>query len=179
MALTKCARCKKIYVKIASPVCQQCQPDEDADFSKIHNAIRKQSGLNAEAIAENAGVELECVLRMLNAGRLRVKDLGEKPTCGRCGAPAISMAKRLCESCLVELDRECADAMRELQKEIPRGVRGRKGAQAGGVLGEVRAEIEGARKSDAQKRAAELEERAHPARSTTVAREAREKKDRR
>ena len=177
MPLSKCARCGKIFSKIVTPVCPKCEPEEDADYAKIHNVISKHAGLKAEDIAEKAGVAVECVMRMLMEGRLRFAETNEKPTCGRCGAPAISMAKRLCEACLVELDRECASAMRDLQKDMPRGVQGRPSSVGSDVLGEKRAELEKKRTSEALKRAAELEERAHPSRGAgTVAREAREKK---
>ena len=176
MSLCKCARCGKIYSKILSPVCPKCQPDEDADFAKIHHVIGKHAGLKAEEIAEKAEVPVECVMRMLMEGRLRFTETSEKAFCGRCGAPAISMAKRLCESCLVELDRECASAMRDLQKDMPRGVHGKPSA-GGGVLGEMRAELEEKRTSAALKRANELDQRTHPSRgSGTVARKARETK---
>lgn len=174
MALDKCARCEKLYNRIQSAVCPKCQAAEDADFAKIHNVIARTPGLKATEIAEAAGVGVECVLRMLGEGRLRFEVTNEKPTCGRCGAPAISMAKRLCERCLVELDQECAAAIRDLQKDLPRGVQGHKGSGAD-VLGERRAELEQQRTSPALKRARELHERANPARGT-VAREAREKK---
>lgn len=175
MPLAKCVRCKKIFSKISSAVCPNCQPDEDADFAKIHNAIVKFPGAKAEEIASMAGVEVECVLRMLSEGRLRYSDVGDEATCGRCGAPAISMAKRLCERCLVEMDRECAEAMRELKKDFD--YVGASGKGSSSVLGEKRAELESKRASETLKRAKELDERAHPHKgSPTVAREARNKK---
>jgi len=177
MGLEKCARCGKLYGRIHSLICPKCQPAEDIDFSKIHNVIRRNEGLKATEIAEAAGVELDCVMRMLGEGRLRFEVTNEKPTCGRCGEPAISMAKRLCERCLAELDRECAAAMRELQKDMPHGVHARKSAGGVDVLGERRAELEQQRTSPALKRANELHERTKPGRAShTVAREAREKK---
>ena len=177
MALHKCARCAKLFNRIHSVICPKCQPAEDQDFSKIHNAIRRNAGLKAAEIAEVAGVAVDCVLRMLGEGRLRIEVNDERPFCGRCGEPAISMAKRLCERCLAELDRECAAAMRDLQKEIPYGARARRVASKMDVLGERRAELELNRMSPALKRANELHQRTNSNRaSPTVAREARDKK---
>lgn len=177
MALAKCARCKKVYNRIASPICPKCEPDEDADFNKIHHILAKQPGLHADAVALAAEVSIETVLRMLDGGRLRVQDDRKHVACGRCGEPAISRTKRLCEACLVEMDRECAAAMRELQKDFSRGPKRKHGTD---VLSEKRSELQQTRRSDTLKRASELEERAHPAkRRGTVARTARDKKDRR
>lgn len=178
MPLAKCVRCKKIFSKISSAVCPNCQPEEDADFGKIHNAIVKFPGAKAEEIASIAGVGVECVMRMLSEGRLRYSDVSDEATCGRCGAPAISMAKRLCERCLVEMDRECAEAMRDLKKEF--NYVGGSGKGSSSVLGEKRAELESKRASETLKRAKELDERAHPNKAApTVAREARNKKGQR
>lgn len=177
MSLAKCARCKKLFGRIVSRVCPACQAAEDADYAKIHNVIAKNPGMKAEAVALTAEVDLDCVLRMLEEGRLGYVETNEKPKCGRCGAPAISMSKRLCEHCLADLDRECAEAIHELQKELPHGVQPKKHATAG-VLSEKREELELNRTSESLKRATELEERTHPSKgSPTVARSLRDPKN--
>lgn len=181
MSLAKCARCKKLFGRIASRVCPHCQADEDADFAKIHHVIAKNPGMKAESVAIMAGVDLDCVLRMLDEGRLGVVEVSEKPKCGRCGAPAISHAKRLCEHCLAELDRQCAEAIHELKKELPRGGRSKK-RRSSGVLSAMREEMEQSRMSEALERITEMEERTHPSRPRPansvpmVARSVRDKK---
>ena len=182
MSLAKCARCKKLFGRIASRVCPACQAAEDADYAKIHNVIAKNPGMKAEAVAITAGVDLECVLRMLDEGRLGVVEVTEKPKCGRCGAPAISHLKRLCEHCLAELDRECAEAIDELKKELPCGVRPKK-RRSTGVLSAMREEMEHERTSGALERITELDERMNPSQSKPansvpmVARSVRDKKN--
>ncbi len=116
--LAKCARCDKIFNKIVSEVCDTCQPEEDTDFSRIHNVISRTRGLKAQQVAEEAEVAIECVLRMLREGRIDHVESEDPAKCGRCGAPAISLTKRLCNQCLVELDRECAHAMLEMRQRI-------------------------------------------------------------
>lgn len=116
--LAKCARCTKLFSKIRSEVCDHCQPDEDADFNKIHDAISRHRGITAQEVAREAEVSLECVYRMLREGRIDNVESDETATCGRCGAPAISATKRLCERCLIALDRDCAQAMLEMRQRI-------------------------------------------------------------
>lgn len=116
--LDTCARCGNIFTRLQSPVCPQCQTDEDADYEKVRGVLLRQPGLNAEQAAEAAGVALDCVLRMLIEGRVTNVQLGSVVKCGRCGAPAISVSKRLCEQCLVKLDLECADAIREIRERM-------------------------------------------------------------
>ena len=117
--LAKCARCDKLFNRIVSAVCESCQPDEDQDFNRIHEVISMKRGLTAEQVAVEAEVPVECVLRMMSEGRID-KVESEDAKCGRCGAPAISVTKRLCQNCLVDLDRECAHAMMEMRQRIRR-----------------------------------------------------------
>lgn len=118
MNVNKCVRCGRLFAKIESPVCLGCSPAEEEDFIKIRAVLQRVPGLNAEQLAQEAEVDLACVLRMIDQGLVSQISMGGLVQCGRCGAPAISMSKRLCESCLTELDRECAEAMRELRDRI-------------------------------------------------------------
>lgn len=116
--LAKCARCDKLFNKIVSEVCNNCQPDEDRDFSLVQDVLARDQTLNAEQVAEEAGVSLDCVLRMLREGRIDRVTEEKSVSCGRCGAPAISMSKRLCQRCLANLDRECAQAIHDLRQRL-------------------------------------------------------------
>jgi len=116
--LAKCARCERLFTKVVSDVCTFCQPAEDADYNRIHEVISRTHGLNAIQVAEEAEVSVECVYRMLREGRIDNVESEEKSKCGRCGAPAISVTKRLCQKCLMNLDRECAQAMMEMRQRI-------------------------------------------------------------
>lgn len=118
LKLSKCARCNKLYNKILSDVCIFCQPDEDQDFIRIREVLTQAQGYNALQVAQEAGVTIDCVIRMLREGRISNVAHNEEATCGRCGAPAISKTKRLCRRCLTELDRECAHAMMEMRQRI-------------------------------------------------------------
>lgn len=118
LKLAKCARCAKLFNKIMSDVCTLCQPAEEEDFVRIREVIVANDGMNAQQVAEAAGVPVECVIRLLREGRIDNVSHDEKATCGRCGAPAISETKRLCQRCLVSLDRECARAIHEMRSRI-------------------------------------------------------------
>lgn len=111
LTLAKCARCERLFPKLRSAVCVECQDDEDRDFEKIRDVLGASSGLSADQVAERAGVPLPCVLRLIKEGRIASVVPGEHVRCGRCGAQAISFSKRLCERCLMELDREFAQAL--------------------------------------------------------------------
>ena len=115
MALAACPRCKKIFDKTRSAVCTRCQDTEDDEFDKIRSVLDRNPNLNAEQVAEEAQVSLECVLRMLEEGLIASVSLMEQVKCGRCGAPAISMSKKLCKACLEELNVKVAQAQGKIK----------------------------------------------------------------
>jgi NMD protein affecting ribosome stability and mRNA decay len=110
MPLTKCPRCKRLFERIHSAVCQRCQADEDADFDKIRAVLDRLPNLNMEEVSTEANVPIECVMRMLDEGLITNVSLNQDVKCGRCGAPAISQSKKLCQACLDKLNAEVAAA---------------------------------------------------------------------
>jgi DNA-directed RNA polymerase subunit M/transcription elongation factor TFIIS len=110
MALVSCPRCKKLFDKGVALICAKCQPEEDADYGKIRAVLDRSPQLNAEEVAAEAEVPVACVMRMLQEGLITNVSLTEKIKCGRCGAPAISFTKKLCQACLDKLNAEVAVA---------------------------------------------------------------------
>ena len=135
MALVRCPRCKKLFDKGVSLVCLKCQPAEEADYQKIREVLDRSPQLNAEAVAAEAAVTVACVMRMLDEGLIANANLTENVKCGRCGAPAISLTKRLCQACLDRLNVEVAVAQSQIKlkdrKRIQIGdyLKGRKGIE--------------------------------------------------
>lgn len=115
MALSTCPRCKKIFDKVRTSVCGKCQPDEDADFDKVRQLLERSPNLNAEQAAHEADVTVGCVMRMMDEGLISNTNLTEKVKCGRCGAPAISMSKKLCQACLEKLNSQVAQAQSKIK----------------------------------------------------------------
>lgn len=116
MPLASCARCGRMFNKTSISVCAVCLPDEEADRDKVREALAEDDSLNVEAVAEVTGVDLEVVQRMMKDGIITAAtmDIGEVK-CGRCGKPAISAAKRLCQECLDKMNQEVAQAQAKIQ----------------------------------------------------------------
>ncbi len=104
--LAHCARCRRLYVRVRSHVCEKCYDMEESDFSRIKDVIEQDANLTAEEVAERANVTVACVFRMLDEGLIASANTGEDVTCGRCGSPAIGPRQKLCTMCLLDLDRE-------------------------------------------------------------------------
>jgi len=85
--------------------------EEEGDYDKVRRHLDAHPDVNAEQVCEATGVDIECILRMVNEGLVANAALLEgKVKCGMCGAPAISASKRLCQACLEKLNARVADA---------------------------------------------------------------------
>lgn len=121
MALAKCPRCGRLFNRLPNAqysVCRECEEAEKGDFEKIMDLLQKEGNLNALQISEILEIPVDVVLRMVEQGLIEKSDDTNSVYCGRCGKPAISRSKRLCESCLIDLQRECVKAMQELRQSL-------------------------------------------------------------
>ena len=115
MPIAKCPRCKNLFTKEAYAVCPDCQEAEEQDCEKVRETLEKHPDLNAAEVAERSEVDLDVVTRMLDSGMLAAEGLGgSSAVCGQCGAPAISIAKKLCKPCLEKLNMDIAIARRDI-----------------------------------------------------------------
>lgn len=115
MPLAKCVRCNNLFDKSGKPVCAACLPDEEADFEKIRDIVEEHPDMGAEAVSGLAEVPLQVVMRMLDQGLITsTSSLGGAAKCGRCGAEAISMSKKLCHSCLEDLNKNLLQEKRSI-----------------------------------------------------------------
>ncbi len=116
MPITKCVRCEKLFNKTTVPICPQCVPDEDADVERIRECLDQNPDVNAEMVSEMTGVDIKCVVRMIDLGVLsNVSISGTGVKCGQCGAPAISPSKKLCQACLEKLNQKMIQARKTIQ----------------------------------------------------------------
>lgn len=84
MPLTKCVRCDKLFNKTANPICPQCVPTEDEDHQLVRDCMEENPEVNAEMVSEMTGVDINCVLRMIDSGSISAVSLtGESVKCGQ------------------------------------------------------------------------------------------------
>jgi hypothetical protein len=106
-----------MFNKVQANVCPGCIEDEEADYEKIREIVSRNETLNVEQVSEAAGVEISVVRRIIGEGRVAQVSLGEVPKCGKCGAPAISITKKLCQACLERLNAEVSKAQSQIKLE--------------------------------------------------------------
>ena len=140
MAIATCPRCKKMFDKQALPICAKCEPKEQKDYELIRETLEKMPNLNAEEIAIEVNLGHEVVLRMMDQGLIQSVSVNQTIKCGRCGNPAISVSKRLCQTCLEKLNTEVAMQQSKV-KMAPK-----KNAQVGECIANVRKTLSNKRK---------------------------------
>lgn len=123
MPLAKCVRCNNLFDKRDTSVCPACAKEEEMDFEKVREVVEDHPDMSAEAVAELSDVGLQVVMRILDQGLVTNTALiGGEVTCGRCGAPAISASKKLCNACLEKLNQNVLKQKRDLTIEYKKPV---------------------------------------------------------
>ena len=122
MALASCQRCKKLYQKVRSNICPSCEATEEDEYEKVRKFLGEFPNRNAEQVSEETGVPLETVMRFINQGRVEAMGTSSNVKCGKCGAPAISLTKKLCEACLQALNAELARSQSMIKLPKKKGV---------------------------------------------------------
>ncbi len=123
MPLAKCERCEKLFAKTDNPICPHCVPDEERDHEAVRSCLSEHPNLSAEAISELTGVAVKCVMRMIDQGLVTNSIFTGAVKCGKCGAPAISSSKKLCNACLEEMNRRVAKQRGQLEQHTAKAVR--------------------------------------------------------
>ena len=100
-SLENCPNCGALFVRTKfRDVCDACYKEEEAQFEKVYQFIRKTKNRTATLteVVEGTGVEEELVLKFIKTGRLRTAhypNLGYP--CEKCGT--IIKTGRLCGNC--------------------------------------------------------------------------------
>ena len=116
MPLATCERCNKMFSKTGDdPICPKCRPEEDEDYERIRDSLQDNPNQTAEQVSEGTGVELTCVLRCIETGRIQNIATSREVRCGMCGSPAISLSKKLCQACLNKLTQDVAKAQSRIR----------------------------------------------------------------
>lgn len=118
MPLATCPRCKRMFNKVQTPICASCEPEEEKDYERIRDVVAENPGASMEAVAKMAEVDVSVVRRMMDQGMVASTVPGDSVKCGRCGAPAISAAKKLCQACLDKMNLDMAKAQSQMRQSM-------------------------------------------------------------
>ena len=87
MALVNCPNCHKVFPGNKGDFCPECLKKDNEGFEKLKEYLVANPDSSADKAAEDTGVDIKVVLRLLHAGRLEVKRPKGEPACASCGTP--------------------------------------------------------------------------------------------
>ena len=95
MEMANCRKCKKVYAKIRSQICPECEKEEEQLFLAVQDYLRDHPKAPLTEVAEATGVSAKKIMNYLRDGRIEVAI--PVLQCDGCGT-LISTGK-LCEEC--------------------------------------------------------------------------------
>ncbi|WP_445505604.1 TIGR03826 family flagellar region protein [Niallia sp. 03091] len=120
--LANCPKCGDVYVENnVRGICPKCWKQEEADYEKVYQFIRKKQNRTAEMdeVVEATGVERSLIYKFIKKGRIKLAqfpNLGYP--CAKCGAKI--REGKLCSNCLDEVrtDLKKLEVEEERKQEI-------------------------------------------------------------
>lgn len=103
--LANCPKCGDLYVvNNLRDICPKCWKQEEADYEKVSQFIRKKQNRTAlmDEVVEATGVERSLIYKFIKKGRIKLAqfpNLGYP--CAKCGTQI--REGKLCSSCLAEV----------------------------------------------------------------------------
>ncbi len=105
MEVRNCPRCGKIFTFITSPICSNCEKEEENIFQTVRAYIEENPDAKMSKVSEETGVSVQKIIRYIKDGRLEVsKGISGEIVCENCGCPI--KTGRYCEPCLVLVNRQ-------------------------------------------------------------------------
>ena len=106
MEMANCRRCRKLFAKIDSPICDDCKKEEEKLFEEVKKYLRDFPNSTLSQISEATGMPLKKLVAYLREGRLEVAS-GEL-VCRQCGAEIAS--GNFCNRCAAKMGQQLAGA---------------------------------------------------------------------
>ena len=107
MDISNCAKCKKVFVKISSPICEDCAKEEEGLFKKVEEYLRDHPDSTVLKISEETGVSTKKIYSYLREGRLEVSEKSGGIGCRMCSEPISS--GNYCDNCKKKINQELDD----------------------------------------------------------------------
>lgn len=115
MEIINCPKCGKLFSKLSSPICEQCQKDEEDLFQVVRKYVDEHPNCLLKEVTNETGVSVKKIMKYLRDGRLEVSTgMRGILKCEKCGKP-ISRG-HYCDSCVIELNQIVVDIFEDSKK---------------------------------------------------------------
>ena len=109
MEVVNCPKCRRLFTKIISPVCPQCEKLEEEQFQVLRTFIEDEPCANINEISRATGITTKRILAYIREGRIQVSEglMGELK-CRQCGEPIYE--GNFCDSCTSKMAKNLSAA---------------------------------------------------------------------
>jgi flagellar operon protein (TIGR03826 family) len=105
MDYMNCPRCGKLFGRLSSPICKECEKEEENLFQKVRQYIDENPNSKIADVTEALGVSVKKIMRYLREGRLEASPgMGSTLRCEKCNKPIRS--GHYCDSCVIDINQE-------------------------------------------------------------------------
>jgi uncharacterized C2H2 Zn-finger protein len=112
MDVVNCPRCGKIFTRINSSICPECEREEEFTFQNLKDFIRDHSECTLSELSEATNVSTRKILRYIRDGRLEIsKGMQGEVRCEICNCPIT--AGHYCDSCRIKVSQNIVDMFSE------------------------------------------------------------------
>lgn len=121
MDFMNCPRCGRLFGRINSPICKECEREEEQLFTKVRQYIEEHPNAKVADVTEALDISVRKIMRYLREGRLEVSaGISTMLRCEKCNSPI--KKGHYCDACVIELN-QVATELFEKKEEGCRGAR--------------------------------------------------------
>jgi len=122
MDLVNCARCGKLFPKGISPICPECEKEEELIFQNLREFLSENEDCTIGELSESTGVSAKKILGYIREGRLEIsKGMHGEIHCVMCGRPITK--GHYCDKCLIKLNQNISELFSDMDDKQKKGVK--------------------------------------------------------
>ena len=118
MTMENCRKCKKLFPRLLSPICEDCIKEEEELFQSVRKHLQENPNSTIAKTAEVTGVSAKKIMGYLRDGRIELSETNSDLHCRVCGTPIKSGT--YCEPCHIKVQGDLQSAIaRQRNEEVP------------------------------------------------------------
>lgn len=109
MDITYCPKCGKLFSKGFREVCNNCHAQQEKDYERCVDHLRKNRGLDITQLSEDMEISIKQITKWIREGRISLLDAPNLSyPCESCGI--LIRDGHLCDGCRARLQRDVKNA---------------------------------------------------------------------
>lgn len=109
----QCSNCGKMFYSLFGySICDDCKEKVSDEESDVRDYVMKHHNATVSEVTENLGVTTELIQRMLDEGKLQLRETGVVNRCKSCGTPIV--VGNYCQKCLARMRNQIETAKKNI-----------------------------------------------------------------